>query len=67
LLDAQQQLLVGELSVVNATYDFLEDLIAAEREISFYAYLQPAAEVGALLDDLEREIILEPVPREATP
>jgi hypothetical protein len=58
---------VGELSVVNATYDFLEDLIAAEREISFYAYLQPAAEVGALLDDLEREIILEPVPREATP
>jgi len=67
LLDAQQQLLVGELSVVNATYDFLEDLIAAEREISFYAYLQPPAEVGALLDDLEREIIPEPVPGEATP
>lgn len=63
LLDAQQQLLVGELAVVNATYDFLEDLIAAEREISFYAYLEPHAEVESLLDDLERELAHETSPQ----
>jgi outer membrane protein TolC len=62
LLDAQQQLLEGQLSVVNATYDFLEDLVAAEREISFYAYLEPPVEVRALLDDLERELARAPVP-----
>lgn len=60
LLDAQSQLLEGELSFANATYDFLEDLIAAEREISFYAYLESPENVDELLADLEREITSEP-------
>ena len=67
LLDAQQQLLEGELSLVNATYDFLEDLVAAEREISFYAFLEPPDQIGALLDDLERELALAPAASEQAP
>jgi outer membrane protein TolC len=60
LLDAQSQLLTAELGLANATYGFLEDLIAAEREISLYPFLEAPAEVGALLDQLERELGLKP-------
>ena len=56
LLDAQSLLLGAKLSLSNATYGFLEDLIAAERTISFYAFLEPTAEVEALVRDLAREI-----------
>jgi outer membrane protein TolC len=55
LLDAQSQLLAAKLALANATYGFLTDLIAAERAISFYAFLEPTAEVESLLRDLERE------------
>jgi outer membrane protein TolC len=60
LLDAQSQLLTAELGLANATYGFLEDLIAAERELSFYAFLEAPAEVDALVDQLEQELGLQP-------
>jgi hypothetical protein len=44
LLDAQQQQLSADLFLANATYDFFEDQIASERQISFYADLESPAE-----------------------
>ena len=35
LLDAQSQLLTAELGLADATYGFLEDLVDAERELSY--------------------------------
>jgi outer membrane protein len=66
LLDAQAQQLAAELSMTNATYDFLENLIAAERQIAFSAYLESPAEVEGLLDQLELELRRPPAPSEAT-
>ncbi len=60
LLDAQAQLLTADLSVANAIIGFLEDLVAAERALSFYAFLEPAADVDALLTQLESELALQP-------
>ena len=60
LLDAQSQLLTAELGLANATYGFLGDLIAAERELSFYAFLEAPAEVDALVNQLEQELALQP-------
>ncbi len=54
LLDAQSELLNGELGLTNARYRFLEDLVAAQREISFYAFLEDPAVVEALLNELVR-------------
>ena len=56
LLDAQAQLLAAELAVNDATYTFLADLIAAERAISFYAFLEAPSDVEALLDGVAREL-----------
>jgi outer membrane protein len=56
LLDAQSQLLSADEAAANAHYDFLEDLIAAERALSFYPFLQLDLDVERLLDQLEREI-----------
>lgn len=56
LLDAQTQLLNAELAVMNATYDFLEDLISAERQTAFFPFLEPEPEVTALLNRLEQEL-----------
>jgi outer membrane protein len=56
LLDAQAQLLSAELAVNDATYTFLADLIAAERAISFYAFLEAPPDVEALLDGVAREL-----------
>jgi hypothetical protein len=47
-----------------ARRNFLEDLVAADREISFSAYLESPVDVGALLDDLERELAFGSVPPE---
>jgi outer membrane protein TolC len=66
LLDAQQQQLSADLFLANATYDFLEDLVAAEREISFYAHLESPADVEGLLNDLELELGRQPAPSETT-
>ena len=60
LLDAQAELLTADLNVVDALYGFLQDLLAAERQISFYAFLEAPAEVEALLDQLESELGLRP-------
>jgi hypothetical protein len=60
LLDAQTQLLTAELAFVNASYGFLENLIAAERAISYYAFLEAPEEVAALVDELELELSLQP-------
>jgi outer membrane protein TolC len=60
LLDAQSQLLTAELNLVNTSYGFLEDLVAAERQIAFYAFLEPPSEVEALLDELEQELGTRP-------
>jgi outer membrane protein TolC len=56
LLDAQSQLLDADLAVANALYKFLEDLIAAERQIAFYPFLEPESEVAELLSRLERAL-----------
>jgi outer membrane protein TolC len=66
VLDAQNQQLSAELSMVNATYDFLEDLIAAERQISFYAYLESPADAEELLNELELALGRPPAPSETT-
>jgi len=60
LLDAQAELLGGELAYVNALYGFLENLVAAERQISLYPFLEPPAEVDALLNQLEQELGIQP-------
>ncbi len=46
--------------MTDAHYDFLEDLIAAERAISLYPFIEPNEEVNALLDGLERELARQP-------
>ena len=60
LLDAQSELLSAELGLVNATYGFLQDLLAAERQISFYAFLEAPAEVDALVGQLEQDLGIGP-------
>jgi outer membrane protein TolC len=60
LLDAQSQLLGAELSETNARYGFFEDLVAAERAIAFYAFLESPGDVDSLLDQLTRELGLQP-------
>jgi outer membrane protein TolC len=56
LLDGQAQLLGAQLAAANARADFLEALVAAEREIAFFPFLEPEAEVTQLLDSIEREL-----------
>jgi outer membrane protein TolC len=56
LLDAQAQLLSAELALNDANYGFLADLVAAERTLSFYAFLEPRDDVEALLLPLANEL-----------
>jgi outer membrane protein TolC len=60
LLDAQAQLLDANLTLANATYGFLQDLVVAERAISFYAFLETPADVAALLSQVEQALGLQP-------
>jgi outer membrane protein TolC len=60
LLDAQAQLLDADLAVANALYKFLEDLIAAERQIAFYPFLESEFEVAELLSRMEQALRLQP-------
>ena len=60
LLDAQAQLLNADLGVTTALYDFLEDLIAAERQLAFYPFLEPEADVEELLGRLEQTLQGQP-------
>jgi len=60
LLDAQDQLLSAQLTLNNATYGFLEDLVAAERAMSFYAFMHPPDDVKAIVDGLAHELRIQP-------
>ena len=60
LLDAQNQLLTGELAATNALYGFLEDLVSAERQLAFFPFLEPAGNVASLLDGVRKELGLQP-------
>jgi outer membrane protein TolC len=60
LLDAQQQLLSAELTLNDATYGFLEDLINAERAISFYAFTRPTGDAQAMVRGINQELSLLP-------
>jgi hypothetical protein len=53
-------LLQAEIALVNSRYGFLEDLVAAERTLVFYAFLEPPTDVDALLDQLGQELRLQP-------
>jgi outer membrane protein len=60
LLDAQAQLLSANLAVADSIYAFLEAVIDAEKQLSLFPFLQPEAEMTALLDRIERQ--LQPKP-----
>ncbi len=60
LIDAQAQRLAAALAYTNALYDFLESMIAAERELSFFPFLEDDAEVTALLDLIEQQLTTGP-------
>jgi outer membrane protein len=60
LLDAQELLLEAHLTLNNASYGFLEDLVAAERAISFYAFIHEPGDEKAILDGIALELRLHP-------
>jgi multidrug efflux system outer membrane protein len=60
LLDGQSQLLTADEAVTNALYDFLEALIAAERQMALYPFLEPEPEMALLLESLEHELRARP-------
>jgi outer membrane protein TolC len=60
LLDGQSQLLTADEAVTNALYDFLEALIAAERHMALYPFLEPEPEMALLLESLEQEFRARP-------
>jgi outer membrane protein TolC len=60
LLDAQEQLLEAELGELDAIYGFLDDVVSAERAVSFYAFLEPRGDVDALLEQFETELGVQP-------
>jgi outer membrane protein len=60
LLDAQAQLLSANLAVANAIYNFLEAVIDAETQLSLFPFLEPEAEMTALLDRIERKLQAKP-------
>jgi outer membrane protein len=60
LLDAQQQRLSADRSLVDASYGFLRDLFALERVVTFYPFLEPPDEVEALLTTLESDLVATP-------
>ena len=46
--------------MVDAVYGFLRDLVAAERALTVYAFLEPRSDVEAVLDAVERELGTQP-------
>jgi len=60
LLDAQSQLLNAQIGVTNAHYDFLEDLIEAERQLSYFPFLEPDSAVTELMGRLEQGLRASP-------
>jgi outer membrane protein len=60
LLDSQNQLLTAELGAMNNLYGFLENLVAAERQLAFFPFLEPPGDLEFLLDGVEQELRLRP-------
>jgi outer membrane protein len=60
LLDAQSQLLSANLAVADAIYNFLEAVINAEKQLALFPFLEPEAEMTALLDRIERQLQAKP-------
>jgi outer membrane protein TolC len=60
LLDAQDQLLSAELKLTDVTYTFFSDVIAAERALAYFPFLEDPAAVADVLDELERVLGVQP-------
>ncbi|MGI9591423.1 MAG: TolC family protein [Myxococcota bacterium] len=60
LRDAQNQLLDAELKLTDVSYGFFADLIAAERAIAYFSFLEDPTEVAAILDQLEQALGVQP-------
>ena len=60
LLDAQRQLLSAELAVANSEVGFLTDVVAAERALNFYPFLEPDEETDALLSRIQGALAPSP-------
>lgn len=58
LLDAQQQRLSADISSRVALYTFFVDILAVEQAIGYFPFLEPEDEVGQIVDELERRMIL---------
>jgi outer membrane protein TolC len=56
LLDAQQQQLTAKQGVTDSIYNFLEAVIAAEKQMALYPFLEPEPEMTELLDRVERQL-----------
>lgn len=46
--------------MTNARYDLLEDIIAAEKALAFFPFIEPEAEVRTWMSNLERDVQIEP-------
>jgi outer membrane protein len=60
LLDGQNQLLTADLAAANAHYGFLEDLIAAERQIALFPFLETVGDMESLVDDIAQALAVRP-------
>lgn len=60
LLDAQTQLLGAQLTLIDAIYGFFGDLLAAERSISFFAFIQEESEVDGIVDEIAQQLKSRP-------
>ncbi len=60
LIDAQAQRLAADLAYTSSLYDFLQATVAAERELSFFPFLEDTADVTTLLDQIERQVTTAP-------
>ena len=56
LLDAQRESLSSKIASVNALYDFLAQLIAAEQQLALYPFLEDPAEMQTLVRDLAQQL-----------
>jgi hypothetical protein len=45
---------------MNNLYGFLENLVAAERQLAFFPFLEPPGDLEFLLDGVEQELRLRP-------
>ncbi len=57
LLDAQNQKLVADISSRVALYTFFDDLLTVEQAIGYFPFLEPEADVQAIINKLERRLL----------